>query len=164
MSSLLFCNVGNSKKIKNPQMSRCVQTFDWYCIFFISTLLIQSNMSIVQVFKIWLSSYWTQFFKTFNPYQNNCVLSKSWSPNKLTSPDILDTEIKIFCPRHEIIRQPSQHLTPSGPNLKEVARFWVKVVTLPPFFRERVFIRSSITSSSCVHASLQGNSGRWRKR
>jgi hypothetical protein len=33
MSSLLFYNVEHSKKIKkNPWMSWCVQTFDWYCL------------------------------------------------------------------------------------------------------------------------------------
>ena len=31
MSSLLFYNVEIVKIKKNPSMTRCVQTFDWYC-------------------------------------------------------------------------------------------------------------------------------------
>jgi hypothetical protein len=32
MSSLLLYNVENINIKKNPWMSRCVQTFDWYCM------------------------------------------------------------------------------------------------------------------------------------
>ena len=37
MSSILFYNVENSN-IPGPWMSRCVQTFDWYCIYNIDTV------------------------------------------------------------------------------------------------------------------------------
>jgi hypothetical protein len=33
MSSLLFYNVEKKQSRKNILMSRCVQTFDWYCIY-----------------------------------------------------------------------------------------------------------------------------------
>ena len=40
MSSLLFYNVKNSINKENPGMSRCVQTFEWYCLLFCFTVAV----------------------------------------------------------------------------------------------------------------------------
>ena len=83
MSSLLFYNVGNSKIKKNPRMSRCVQTFDWYCIYCTFTHAAQSrrfkktHLLFTEVEHVWawvsVSSCWWNsdnqriFRKILNP-------------------------------------------------------------------------------------------------